>query len=135
MCLLSPRPAVAMVDVRSTPLTRCLVVIYHGDMRSMRASEFKVKCLAILDEVSRTGESITILKCGEPVARLVPASKGGARHAQVTLKGTFEIIGDTVAPALAAEDTRIAEAALMPTLDLAVDEARQSADRRKASLR
>jgi prevent-host-death family protein len=73
-------------------------------MRSIRASEFKSKCLAILDEVSRTGESITILKRGQPVACLVPASKGGAKHPQLVLKGTFEIIGDIVGPAVPAED-------------------------------
>lgn len=37
-------------------------------MRSIRASEFKAKCLAILDEVERTGETVTILKRGRAVA-------------------------------------------------------------------
>ena len=73
-------------------------------MRSIGASEFKAKCLAILDEVSRTGESITILKRGKPVACLQPPLNGDDKYPQLTLKGTFEIIGDIVEPALPAED-------------------------------
>lgn len=41
-------------------------------MRRIRASELKAKCLAILDEIARTGESVTILKRGRPIASLVP---------------------------------------------------------------
>ena len=40
-------------------------------MKTINASEFKAKCLAILDEVSDTGEVLTILKHGRPVARLL----------------------------------------------------------------
>jgi prevent-host-death family protein len=69
-------------------------------MRALKASEFKAKCLAVLDEVNRTGEPVTILKRGRPVARLVPASRATARHPQETLAGTVEILGDIVAPAV-----------------------------------
>jgi prevent-host-death family protein len=72
-------------------------------MRSIRASELKARCLAILDEVARIGESITILKRGQPVACLLPLSQVGAKYPQLTLKGTFEIIGDIVEPAVPAE--------------------------------
>jgi len=37
------------------------------------ASQFKARCLRILDEVNRTGEELVILKRGRPVARLMPA--------------------------------------------------------------
>lgn len=36
--------------------------------KMMGAAEFKAKCLAVLDEVQATGESITITKRGKPVA-------------------------------------------------------------------
>jgi prevent-host-death family protein len=39
-------------------------------MRTVNDSEFKAKCFAILDEVEETGEPVTILKRGRPVARL-----------------------------------------------------------------
>jgi prevent-host-death family protein len=35
-------------------------------MRVMKASEFKARCLAILDEVERTGEVVVISKRGRP---------------------------------------------------------------------
>jgi prevent-host-death family protein len=34
------------------------------------AAEFKAHCLRILDEVQRTGESITVTKRGKPVAEV-----------------------------------------------------------------
>jgi prevent-host-death family protein len=67
-------------------------------MRSIRASDFKAKCLEILDEVSRTGESVTILRRGRPVARLSPLLLTDVKHPQLTLKGAFEIVGDIIEP-------------------------------------
>lgn len=72
-------------------------------MRSIRASEFKAKCLAILDEVERTGEPVTILKRGKPVARLVPPTRGESKYPQDSLKGTVKILGDVIEPVLPAE--------------------------------
>ena len=40
--------------------------------RTVTASEFKAKCLALVDEVADTGEEIVITKRGAPVARLEP---------------------------------------------------------------
>lgn len=71
-------------------------------MQEMNASEFKTKCLAILDEVARTGEGITILKRGKPVARLIPVA-GSQAMPQDGLQGTVEIIGDVVGPVLPPE--------------------------------
>jgi len=64
------------------------------------ASEFKARCLAILDEVQRTGEEVTILNRGRPVARLVPAVPRGGRTPQETLRGTVRVRGDIVGPVL-----------------------------------
>jgi prevent-host-death family protein len=72
-------------------------------MRSVRATEFKAKCLAILDEVARTGESVTILKRGRPVARLVPPTAGQEKYPQASLRGTVEILGDILEPVIPAE--------------------------------
>ena len=41
----------------------------HEDVK---ASEFKAKCLALMDEVARTGEHFVITKNGQPVAELGP---------------------------------------------------------------
>ena len=40
--------------------------------RTMKASEFKAKCLRLMDEVAETGEEIVITKNGRPVSKLVP---------------------------------------------------------------
>jgi prevent-host-death family protein len=41
--------------------------------RIMSASQFKAKCLAVLDEVAATGEPVVVTKRGTPVARVVAA--------------------------------------------------------------
>ena len=43
-----------------------------GKSRTMKASEFKAKCLALMDEIAESGEEIVITKRGKPVARLAP---------------------------------------------------------------
>jgi prevent-host-death family protein len=49
------------------------MVIWRPDVRTIKAGEFKAKCLALLDEVAETGETIEITKRGKVVARLGPA--------------------------------------------------------------
>jgi prevent-host-death family protein len=41
-------------------------------MRTIPAGEFKATCLALLDEVAESGETIVVTKRGKPVARLTP---------------------------------------------------------------
>lgn len=41
-------------------------------MQIIKASEFKAKCLHLMDEVKRTGEEFIITKNGKPVSKLVP---------------------------------------------------------------
>ena len=69
----------------------------------INASEFKAKCLAILDEVSATGEAVTILRRGKPVAELVPPVSSDSRYPQDDLRKSVVIKGDIVEPVLPAE--------------------------------
>jgi len=39
-------------------------------MQTMKASEFKAKCLKLMDEVNETGEEVIITKNGKPVSVL-----------------------------------------------------------------
>ena len=73
-------------------------------MKTINASEFKAKCLAILDEVAASGEQVTILKHGQPVARLVPPLAITGRYPQRELAGTVEFLGDVIAPAVEADE-------------------------------
>lgn len=69
-------------------------------MRTLSATEFKARCLALLDEVAATGEVITVLKHGKPVAQLVPAVARAGGYPQGALAGSVEFLGDVMAPVL-----------------------------------
>ena len=43
--------------------------------RAIKASEFKAKCLAIMDEVAATGTEVLITKHGKEICKLVPLPK------------------------------------------------------------
>ncbi|MBO0753723.1 MAG: type II toxin-antitoxin system Phd/YefM family antitoxin [Bradyrhizobiaceae bacterium] len=65
--------------------------------RHVKASEFKAKCLALMDEVARTGTPLTITKNGKPVADLVP-HRSRARNPWGILKDELFITGDIIGP-------------------------------------
>ena len=43
-----------------------------GGIRTIKASEFKAKCLQLMDEVAESGQEIVITKKGKPISRLTP---------------------------------------------------------------
>jgi prevent-host-death family protein len=92
--------------------------IGHVNMVAMKkalaVSEFKARCLAVLDEVARTGEGVTLLKRGKPLARVVPAASFDHDHPQHRLRGTIEILGDVVAPVLPADAWEVEQAPVQP---------------------
>jgi prevent-host-death family protein len=65
--------------------------------RHIKASEFKAKCLALMDEVARTGAGVVITKNGKPVAELVP-HRPAKRNARGILKNELFITGDIISP-------------------------------------
>jgi len=64
----------------------------------IKASEFKAKCLALMDEVARTGESVIVTKKGEPLVELVPHKSKPKKDAFGILKDELTITGDIMAP-------------------------------------
>ena len=66
-------------------------------MKTIKASEFKAKCLKIMDEVAASGQSVVITKHGVPVAELVPA-KRRPESIVGAMKGSVKILGDIVSP-------------------------------------
>ena len=64
---------------------------------SIKAGEFKAKCLQLMDEVDEKHISITITKHGKPVAKLVPI-EGTLTSSFGCLKNTVTIQGDIIAP-------------------------------------
>ncbi|OGA03810.1 MAG: prevent-host-death protein [Betaproteobacteria bacterium RIFCSPLOWO2_02_FULL_62_17] len=67
-------------------------------MHTIQASEFKAKCLALMDEVARTGQAIVVTKNGRPVAELRPHRPPRARSLIGLQKGRIAIKGDIVSP-------------------------------------
>ena len=65
--------------------------------RTIKASEFKAKCLKLMDEVAESGEEIVITKNGQPVARLV-AYKAKTSKWFGADEGIVEILGDIISP-------------------------------------
>jgi prevent-host-death family protein len=70
-------------------------------MKKIGASDFKARCLAILDEVAKTGEPVQVLKRGKVVARLIPAFDEVVLHPQDTLAGSVKTTGDLLSPTVA----------------------------------
>jgi prevent-host-death family protein len=50
------------------------------------ATEFKARCLALLDEVAQNGRSLVVTKRGRPVARVVPVEPPPSLIGSVTFR-------------------------------------------------
>ena len=62
---------------------------------TIKASEFKAKCLQLMNEVAETGETIVITKNGKPVAQLSPVGRRPVTLAGCH-KGRIAIAGNIV---------------------------------------
>lgn len=71
------------------------MVIRLALMTTFSASEFKAKCLALMEMVQATGETISITKRGREIARLVPGPNPHRRRKILQqLQGSVSIHGD-----------------------------------------
>ena len=68
---------------------------------TISATEFKAKCLSLIDEVQEQGSELIISKHGRPVARLVPV---GAEKPWLALRGKGRFTGGPFAPAVDEKD-------------------------------
>ena len=67
--------------------------------RTIKASEFKAKCLKLMDEVAESGEEIVITKNGRPTARLGPLpGNGSSDSVWHRTRTNCEILGDIISP-------------------------------------
>ncbi len=73
-------------------------------MTTMLVSDFKARCLAVLERVHREGDTVLVTRRGHPLARVVPAVELPAKTRKLgTLAGEASARGDLV-HADAAED-------------------------------
>lgn len=65
-------------------------------MKTVSVTELRSRCLALLDEVQRTGRAVLITRYGQPVAKIVPPTS--ARRDINPLKGSVLFQGDLISP-------------------------------------
>jgi prevent-host-death family protein len=63
--------------------------------RSIPVSEFKTRCLRLLEEIATEGKSIVITKRGRPMARVTPVT-APARPLRASWKNSVRLRGDVV---------------------------------------
>jgi prevent-host-death family protein len=74
-------------------------------MKEIAVSEFKAKCLGLIEEVRKTRRPIRLTRFGEPVAELIPASPEKASGRRLgSGAGTAKILGDIVGPTGSLDD-------------------------------
>lgn len=73
-------------------------------MRQVSVSEFKTHCLALLEDVARTGQPIVVVKRGRPLVRVTPSASVVTQHPQDTLRGLGKVLMDIEGPTSRASD-------------------------------
>lgn len=70
-------------------------------MQEIAISEFKAKCLAILEQVEKTKQPIRITRHGKPVAEVIPSTPIVDRAALMgSMRDSIKILGDIVSPVI-----------------------------------
>jgi len=67
-------------------------------MREIAISKFKATCLAVLEDVRRTGTPIRVTRFGRPVAEVAPAMPETPASWLGCAKHSMEIVGDIAGP-------------------------------------
>lgn len=83
---------VTMVAIKSVFSSAVQLLTQH-----ISASQFKARCLALMDQVAATGEELVITKNGRPVAELHPC-RPSRRPSPFGLHPRVEIHGDVISP-------------------------------------
>jgi prevent-host-death family protein len=83
-----------------------LVKILGGvSLEEIAISEFKAKCLALLEQVRKTKNPIRVTRFGKPVAEVVPPSPTAEPADWLgSLADTMEIVGDIISPVIEEKD-------------------------------
>src|SRR5207244_13036836 len=74
-------------------------------MKEVAISEFKAKCLAMIEQVHKTKRPIRVTRFGRPVAEVVPPSPEAASGDWIgSMRDKMEILGDIVSQATETDD-------------------------------
>lgn len=73
--------------------------------REVAISEFKAKCLSLLDEVSKTKTPLRVTRRGKAVADVFPPAIAADEKDWIgSMSGDIEIAGDIISPVIAIEE-------------------------------
>ena len=76
-------------------------------MGDVSISEFKAKCLALIDQVNKTRQPLRITRHGRPVAEVIPAGPDRKRKFLGDMIGTGKIVGDIVSPIIDLDEVEV----------------------------
>jgi len=72
-----------------------------GHMEVINISQFKATCLAVLDKVKRTGQSVVVTRRGMPIATIDPPPIPESKKSWIgSFRSKGEIVGDIVSPVI-----------------------------------
>jgi len=75
-------------------------MVQSSDMQEIAISKFKATCLAVLEQVRKTGKPVLVTRFGEPVAEVVPPQLPKRNANWVgSFKDSGKILGDIISPA------------------------------------
>jgi prevent-host-death family protein len=79
-------------------------------MQEVAISEFKAKCLAMLEQVRKTKKPLRVTRFGKPVADIVPPAPPQNDGSWIgSMRGTGKILGDIVSPVMDDSDWEAAQ--------------------------
>lgn len=73
-------------------------------MDDISISEFKAKCLGLIEQVHKTRQPLRITKHGRVLAEVIPAGPDRARKFLGDMVGTAKIVGDIESPVIDLND-------------------------------
>jgi prevent-host-death family protein len=72
-------------------------------MESLSVSEFKAKCLSVLQDINKQKKRVIITKRGKPIAEVIPHDPD---NKEIPLEDTVVFMGDIISP-VAEEDWEV----------------------------
>lgn len=85
-------------------MTFILTMVKIMVMKDIPISEFKAKCLGLIEQVDKTRQPLRITRHGRPVAEVIPAGPDRKRKFLGDMLGTVEFLGDVVSPVIDLEE-------------------------------
>jgi prevent-host-death family protein len=92
-----------MTIVKSMSQRRRRLKLDQGkkSIREIAISEFKAKCLALIEEVDKTKVSLLVTRRGRPIAEVIPTTPNMEERTWLgSMSDSMEITGDLVSPVI-----------------------------------